>query len=62
MFVDSGVYALVRHPMYLGILLFCLAFISISTSLVSIEIWITFFVFYDRMAAYEEKSLIEISD
>jgi protein-S-isoprenylcysteine O-methyltransferase Ste14 len=58
--VDSGVYAWVRHPMYLGILLFCLAFIFISVSLVSIVIWIGFFVFYDRMATYEEKSLIEI--
>ena len=58
--VDSGVYAWVRHPMYLGILLFCLAFIFVSVSLVSIAIWIAFFVSYDRMAAYEEKSLIEI--
>jgi protein-S-isoprenylcysteine O-methyltransferase Ste14 len=58
--VDSGVYAWVRHPMYLGILLFCLAFIFISISLVSIAVWIAFFVFYDRMAKYEEKSLIEI--
>lgn len=57
--VDSGVYALVRHPMYLGILLFCLAFLFVFTSLVSIGIWIAFFIAYDRMAAYEEKSLIE---
>lgn len=58
--VDSGVYAWVRHPMYLGIMLFCLAFLFISVSLVSIVIWIGFFIFYDRMATYEEKSLIEI--
>jgi protein-S-isoprenylcysteine O-methyltransferase Ste14 len=58
--VDSGVYAWVRHPMYLGTLLFCLAFLFISVSLVSILIWIAFFIFYDRMATYEEKSLIEI--
>jgi protein-S-isoprenylcysteine O-methyltransferase Ste14 len=58
--VDSGVYAWVRHPMYLGILLFCLAFVFVSVSLASIGIWITFFVFYDRMAAYEELSLIEM--
>jgi len=59
-FVDSGVYAWVRHPMYLGTLLFCLSFLSISVSLVSIGIWIVFFIFYDRMATYEERSLIEI--
>jgi len=58
--VASGVYAWVRHPMYLGILLFCLAFIFISVSLVSIIIWIAFFIFYDKMAAYEEENLIEI--
>ena len=58
--VDSGVYAWVRHPMFLGILLFCLACLFISVSLISIVIWIAFFIFYDRMATYEEKSLIAI--
>jgi protein-S-isoprenylcysteine O-methyltransferase Ste14 len=58
--VDSGVYAWVRHPLYLGTLLFCLSFLFISVSLVSIGVWVAFFVFYDRMATYEEKSLIEI--
>jgi protein-S-isoprenylcysteine O-methyltransferase Ste14 len=58
--VDSGVYAWVRHPMYLGTLLFCLAFLFICVSLVSCAILFSFFIFYDRMATYEEKSLIEI--
>lgn len=58
--VNSGVYAWVRHPMYLGTLLFCLAFLFIGVSSISILIWIAFFIFYDRMATYEEKSLIEI--
>jgi protein-S-isoprenylcysteine O-methyltransferase Ste14 len=58
--VDSGVYAWVRHPMYLGILLFCLAFLFVAVSLLSIAIWFAFFVFYDRMATYEEKSLVNI--
>ena len=58
--LDSGVYAYVRHPMYLGILLFCLSLLFISVSLLSIAIWIAFFIFYDRMATYEEKSLTEI--
>jgi protein-S-isoprenylcysteine O-methyltransferase Ste14 len=46
--------------MYLGILLFCAAFLFVSASLVSVGIWIIFFVFYDRIATYEEKNLIEI--
>jgi protein-S-isoprenylcysteine O-methyltransferase Ste14 len=58
--VDSGVYSWVRHPMYLGTLLFCFAFLFISFSLVSIGTWIAFFVFYDRMATYEEKNLVEM--
>jgi protein-S-isoprenylcysteine O-methyltransferase Ste14 len=58
--IDSGVYAGVRHPMYLGTLLFCLAFLFISVSLFSIGIWIAFFIFYDKMATYEERSLIQI--
>jgi protein-S-isoprenylcysteine O-methyltransferase Ste14 len=58
--VDSGMYAWVRHPMYLETLLFCLAFIFINVSLVSIAIWVAFFIFYDKMAFYEKKSLIGI--
>jgi protein-S-isoprenylcysteine O-methyltransferase Ste14 len=58
--VDSGVYAWVRHPLYLGTLLFCLAFLFIDFSLVSCVILFSFFFFYDRMATYEEKSLTEI--
>ena len=58
--VDSGAYAWVRHPMYLGTLLLCLSFLFISFSFVSTGIWMAFFIFYDRMATYEEKSLVEI--
>jgi protein-S-isoprenylcysteine O-methyltransferase Ste14 len=58
--INSGVYGFVRHPMYLGILLFCLSFLFISVSLLSIAIWIAFFIFYDKMATYEKKSLTEI--
>jgi len=58
--IDSGVYAWVRHPMYLGILLFCLGFFFFSPSLLSLIIWITFFVIYDKMTVYEEKDLVRI--
>lgn len=58
--VDSGVYALVRHPMYLGTLLFCLSFLFISLSLLAIGVWVAFFIFYDMMATYEERSLVQI--
>lgn len=57
---DSGVYSLVRHPMYLGIMLFCLGFLFIMPSFFSIGVWIVFFIFYDKMATYEENDLVRI--
>ena len=58
--IDSGVYSWVRHPMYLGILMFCLGFSVSSFSLLSLGIWTGFFIVYDKMATYEEKDLIRI--
>jgi len=58
--IDSGVYSWVRHPMYLGILLVCLGLFFISLSLLSCGIWLAFFIFYDKMATYEEKDLLSI--
>jgi protein-S-isoprenylcysteine O-methyltransferase Ste14 len=58
--LDSGVYSWVRHPMYLGILMCCLAFFFTSPSLLSLGISVVFFMFYNKMTTYEEKSLIQI--
>ncbi|MDD2666533.1 MAG: isoprenylcysteine carboxylmethyltransferase family protein [Methanocellales archaeon] len=58
--LDSGVYAWVRHPMYLGTLLFCLGFFFLSPSLISLGIWMAFFIIYDKMATYEENDLVKI--
>ena len=58
--IDSSVYSWVRHPMYLGILLLCLGFFFLSSSLLSFGVWLAFFILYDKMAAYEEKDLIRI--
>jgi protein-S-isoprenylcysteine O-methyltransferase Ste14 len=57
--IDAGVYSWVRHPMYLGTLLFCLGFFFAIPSLLSLIVWIAFFILYDRMATYEEKDLIQ---
>lgn len=59
-FLDSGVYAWVRHPMYLGILLFCLGFFFLSPSLLSLGVWTVFFIIYEKMTEYEEKDLVKI--
>ena len=58
--IDSGVYSWVRHPTYLGTLKFCLGFFLSSPSLLSLGVWIGFFILYDKMATYEEKDLIRI--
>ena len=58
--IDSGVYSWVRHPMYLGTLLFCLGFFFGMPSLASLVIWLAFFLFYDKMATYEERDLARI--
>lgn len=56
--INSGVYSWVRHPMYLGILITCLGFFFIMPSLLSLGVWVAFFIFYDKMATYEERDLI----
>ena len=58
--IDWGVFSVVRHPMYLGVLLFLLGLFFLTFSLISLSIWLGFFFFYDRMASYEEQDLIRL--
>ncbi len=55
----GGVFARVRHPMYLGTHLFYLALAIGTLSLASIVLWIVAFAFYNVLANYEEKKLEE---
>ncbi len=57
---DSGVYSWVRHPMYLGTLMVCMGFLFIMLSPLSLGVLIAFFIFYDKMATYEERDLVRI--
>ncbi len=58
--IKNGVFARVRHPLYLSMLLVYLAFALVSMSLICITFWILMFILYDRMASCEEKDLEKI--
>jgi len=58
--IESGAYSWVRHPMYLGTLISCLGFFFAIPSLLSLAVWIAFFLLYNKMATYEENDLIRI--
>jgi len=55
--LTDGAFSRVRHPIYLAALLFCLILISITLSLISLGIFFGIFIFYNHIAAYEEKYL-----
>jgi protein-S-isoprenylcysteine O-methyltransferase Ste14 len=56
--IREGLFARVRHPLYFGSLLFYLALCLASLSLVSFAIFFALLIFYDRIAAYEERLLV----
>ena len=58
--VSDGIYAVVRHPLYLSIPVLYLAFVFLSFSLISsIPVFITFF-FFNWMVEFEEEELVKI--
>jgi protein-S-isoprenylcysteine O-methyltransferase Ste14 len=58
--VDWGVYSISRHPMYLGSLLLEFGVVFTSMSVPALVFWIVIFFIYNRLAAYEEDSLIDL--
>jgi protein-S-isoprenylcysteine O-methyltransferase Ste14 len=57
--IKTGVFAVVRHPIYLGSILLYLALIFISLSIVAFCIWIIIILFYYFISRYEERLLID---
>ncbi len=53
----DGAFSRVRHPLYLASLLFYVLLILITLSLISLMAFIGTFIFYNFIAAYEEKFL-----
>jgi protein-S-isoprenylcysteine O-methyltransferase Ste14 len=57
--INVGVFNFVRHPVYLGCILFYLGLIMTTLSIASIVIWIIIVLFYYFISKYEEKLLLE---
>jgi protein-S-isoprenylcysteine O-methyltransferase Ste14 len=57
--VTSGAYRLVRHPIYLGVLLGALGFSLLSHSPMRLLITVALFIFFDQKASREELWLEE---
>jgi len=57
--ITTGVFSIVRHPIYLGSILLYFGFILFSLSLLSVLVWILIIVFYYMISRYEEKLLTQ---
>lgn len=57
--INTGVFKLVRHPIYTGAILFYLGAILITMSIVSALFWLLIIAFYVIIARYEERILTE---
>jgi protein-S-isoprenylcysteine O-methyltransferase Ste14 len=55
--VSTGAFRYVRHPLYLGSILFYLGLAVSTASLFSLVMVIVIFIFYNYIAGYEEKLL-----
>jgi protein-S-isoprenylcysteine O-methyltransferase Ste14 len=55
--ISSGAYRFVRHPLYLGCILFYLGLSVATASLFSLGLLALIFLFYNYIATYEEKWL-----
>jgi protein-S-isoprenylcysteine O-methyltransferase Ste14 len=53
--ITTSVFSIVRHPIYLGSILFYLGFILLSLSLLSVLVWFIIIIFYYIISRYEEK-------
>ena len=55
--INNGVFSHVRHPMYLGIILFYIGLFFTTFSLLSLAFLIIIFLFYNYITSFEEKQL-----
>ncbi|MCJ7579031.1 MAG: isoprenylcysteine carboxylmethyltransferase family protein [Candidatus Aminicenantes bacterium] len=55
--IKKELYSFIRHPMYMAMILFYVALIVATMSLLSLVLGILIFLFYNYIAAHEEKLL-----
>jgi len=55
--VSTGAFRYVKHPLYLGCILFYLGLALGTFSLFSLVLWVAICIFYNYLASYEEKLL-----
>jgi protein-S-isoprenylcysteine O-methyltransferase Ste14 len=55
----DGIFARLRHPLYGGSILFYLSLVFSTLSLAAFAVWWAIAVFYNVIAAYEERLLLE---
>ena len=57
--INTGAFSIVRHPLYLSVLLVYIGFLFTTLSIVSFILFLGIFIFYDAIATFEEKKLEE---
>ncbi|MBN2412099.1 isoprenylcysteine carboxylmethyltransferase family protein [candidate division KSB1 bacterium] len=57
--IKKGVFAVIRHPIYLGAILFYAGMLMINCSLGSAFIWLIIILFYHFISLHEEKLLLK---
>ncbi|WP_455278769.1 methyltransferase family protein [[Eubacterium] cellulosolvens] len=58
--IDRGLFAYVRHPLYLATLLIYLGFVLGSFSILSFVAFVLIFFMYNHLAIFEEKELEKV--
>lgn len=57
--IRKGVFGIVRHPIYLGAILFYSGLLVLTLSIIAVGIWILIIAFYYFISKHEEKLLLE---
>jgi len=59
MVIKTGVFGMIRHPMYFGAMLMFLGFVVLSFSVFALVIFVGIVFFYYYLCRYEERLLLE---